>query len=108
MLTKNNKFEQILGNFNMEQLITEPTHLTLNSQTLINIIATTSSDLVTNARVKGPSLSNHCDIEAEIVSDSPKKKLMKRIILNYKSANWQNIDKELGNHNWEHIYTKNL
>ena len=46
MLTPNSKLSVVIDSFNMTQLIKEPTHITNNSQPLIDIIVTTSIDLV--------------------------------------------------------------
>ena len=72
MLVKNNKLEQILGNCIMHQVINEPKHLTEKSETLMDIIATSSLDLISHAKVRGPSLSNQCNIEIIFLSDSQK------------------------------------
>jgi len=103
LLVPNSKLSEILENFNMTQLITEPTHITENSQTLIDIIATTSLDLVKEAAVRGPSLSNHCDVELVLRFDGRKVQPIKRKITVYNQANWTEIKREISNENWNQV-----
>ena len=88
LLVPNSKLSEILENFNMTQLITEPTHITENSQTLIDIIATTSLDLVKEAAVRGPSLSYQCDVDLVLRFDGKKVQPVKRKITVYNQVNW--------------------
>jgi hypothetical protein len=95
--TPNNRLEIILSNFHFTQIITEPTHYTPTSATIIDIIATTSLDLVKNTSVRSPSLSNHCDTCVILTLKPEQQKTVNRKTYNYKKANWENLRKKLGN-----------
>ena len=101
LLIPKTSLSEILDNYNLTQLIREPTHFTKNSQTLIDIIASGSLDLVKHALVRGPSLSNHCDVELCLKFNGPKVKPITRKITDYKHANWKDLKKEIKKHDWE-------
>lgn len=107
LLIPDSKLERIFADFNLEQLITEPTHYTPTSATLIDIIATSSLDLVIKAEVLGPSLSNHCDIMATIRTKCKPPKTITRSVYSYKNVNWTTINNIIQNTDWNGIVTKN-
>jgi hypothetical protein len=106
MLIPNNRLEEILGNSNMTQLITEPTHFIPTSATIIDIIATSCLDLIIDAHVTSPSLSNHCDIAVLMTVGKVKGQKINRTIYDYKRADWENLNKNLKEHDWEDIFRK--
>ena len=82
---------EILRNFHMTQLTTEPTHITPNSSILIDIIATTSLDLVNKKRTHSPSLSNHSDVMVKVLLKRPKVAMVKRKIYDYSKTDWAKL-----------------
>jgi hypothetical protein len=86
-------------------MIKAPTHFTPNSSSLLDIIATTSSDLVKRAEVEGPSLSNHCDVTALVSLNKPHAERFRRKIYNYELADWEKMKTLVRQENWEPILT---
>jgi hypothetical protein len=84
-----NKLETILTNFHMTQLVHEPTHITPTSQTILDIIATTSMDMVKNTAVMSPSLSNHCTVGVLLNMQKVHENSFRRKVLNYNRADWK-------------------
>jgi hypothetical protein len=103
MSIPNNKLERLLSNLHFTQVITSPTHITTTSETIIDIIATTSLDLVHSSMVRSPSLSNHCDTGILINLKNAKRQTHPRQVYNYKKANWEKLNNDLKTHNWEPI-----
>jgi hypothetical protein len=99
----NNKLEQILGNSHMTQLIQEPTHITESSETILDIIATSSLDLVKEISVRAPTLSNHSGVTVTLDLKRKNERGAKRAILNYSKANWRELNEELASFDWEQI-----
>jgi hypothetical protein len=87
----------------MEQVIEAPTHYTGNNATLLDVIATTSADLIEKSEVLTPSLSNHCDITAHLNLTKPKMENYKKKVYSYDKANWQEINRQISENNWENI-----
>jgi exonuclease III len=106
LLLPNNKLQQILDNYHLEQLVKDPTHYTENSKTLIDIMATNSADLVKKTAVLTPSLSNHCDIVSELNTKKPKIDNHKRKIYTYDEAKWEEIRNKLRETNWNEVMRK--
>ena len=105
LLIPNSKLQSILDQYHLAQLIREPTHYTENNATLLDIMATTSSDLIEHTEVRPPSLSNHCDIAILMKIEKPKQEPYTRKIYDYKKANWIKIKHDLLNTNWEKVIT---
>jgi Icc-related predicted phosphoesterase len=97
------KLNEILENFHFEQFIKDPTHITEYSATLLDIFATTSADLVKEAKVRPPSLSNHSDVVARIDVNKPKAEKYKRQVYDYEKANWELLRGMIGATDWETI-----
>ena len=64
---RGNKLQKILDRLHMNQEINMPTHYTGTSATLLDIIATTSADLVEDSAVHPPSLSNHRALQMKLM-----------------------------------------
>jgi hypothetical protein len=90
-----NRLEGILSTRHFTQLIQEPTHISQQSSTLLDIIATTSLDLVINSTVRSPSLSNHCDVGVLLSLQKPKRQYLKRTVYDYKRANWRKLNQDI-------------
>ena len=103
MMIPNTKAHILFDSLHMQQLIDSPTHITDHSSTLIDVIATCSLDLVESSRVKAPSLSNHCDIEAVLNLKKPHPKKIKRLTYDYSNADWDGLREALATTDWNHI-----
>jgi exonuclease III len=76
MLVPDTKLHKILAGLHMELLIKKPTHYTGNNATLLDIIATTSTDLVERSEVLTPTLSNHCDVAVHLNVRKPETEII--------------------------------
>jgi hypothetical protein len=103
LLQPNTRLQQILDSFHLEQLIKSPTHVTENSSTLIDIITTSSADLIKKTEVGSPSLSNHSDITAWVSVDRPPPEKFKRKIYRYEEANWEMMRQDIISTDWERV-----
>jgi exonuclease III len=108
MFVKGNTLNQILEDMHMTQLINDSTHRTAYSETLIDIIATNSLDLVDDIKIKEPSLSNHCDVAALIKIRTHKQQGIKRTVYNYEKANWQGLSRAVEHFDWEDKHCNNM
>ena len=97
------KATEIFETLHMEQLIKEPTHITENSQTLIDIVATNCYDLINSSKVKSPSLSNHCDLEVTLNLQKPHVNKFKRLIYDYNRADWTGLKDKIKNTDWAEV-----
>ena len=84
----------------MHQEIKYPTQYTDTSAKLIDIIATTSLDLVEDTEVHAPTLTNHCDVSILLNLRKPKHEQFKRKIYLYEEANWEQMLKDIAEYDW--------
>jgi uridine kinase len=103
LLNPKTKLGDILEHLNMEQIINEPTHYTDNNATLIDIVATTSADLIEHFEVTTPSLSNHCDLSILINIETPKNECFARKVYKYTEADWAKLKQDIKNYDWEAV-----
>jgi hypothetical protein len=103
LLNPKNKLQAILDNMHMEQLVKVPTHYTDNNATLLDIIATTSSDLVVNTMVEAPSLSNHCDVSVYLSTSKPRAENFQKKIYKYDQADWPSLRNDISHYDWNDI-----
>ena len=109
LLQTGSKLEEIIENHHLTQLISEATHRTERAdrgqatETLIDVIITSSLDLVHKATTLTPSLSNHTDTIVEIKLNRTKHTKIRRKIFDYKRADWQSLRRQIADHNWERI-----
>ena len=75
----------------MHQEIKYPTHYIDTSAKLIDIIVTTSSNLVEDPEVRPPTLSNHCNVSILLNLIKSKHEKYKRKIYLYEEANWEQM-----------------
>ena len=100
-------FLDTFSNLSLEQLITMPTHvkgnildlLLANNPQMVNEISVCSDFLVCK--------SDHFPILFKIKSKTRMKKAVKRKIYNFKRADWDSINSELSNINWDHLLLSN-
>ena len=101
ILIQGNKLKKVFDKFNFDQIINEPTHTQDNSNKCLDIIATTSKDLIKSHGVLPVSTSNHKAVYAILKADKPKQKTYKREIWLTRDVNWDNLNNDLKNHDWK-------
>ena len=88
-------------NFELEQLINEPTHIRGN---LLDLLLTDKSPFISGVNVSDtilPCKSDHYCITFNIKSKFKRLKIPKREVYNYKRANWAAINSSLNSIDWE-------
>ena len=105
ILAKNSKAKDLFNSLPMEQQIGQPTHVSEEYATCIDILATNSLDLVssTTVLVRVPSLSQHSDIAVLLDLNKPKIKRIKREIFDYTNADWESLKEELQQTDWDAV-----
>ena len=93
---------QLIKGFSLTQLIDQPTHISANSSSLIDLIITDQVDsgLLPSPRDK----SNHEIIRGELNLAVPLPPPYKRRVWDYNEANYSLIKETLSNTNWEAIF----
>ena len=102
----NSRFRRILERNHLVQLIDKSTHNKDNSSTLIDIIATNSTDYIKSSGIMPPSLSNHCPVYACLKISKQKCKTFKRKIIKTNNVNWNEVNNELENVDWSPVLTE--
>ncbi|MEW8544385.1 MAG: reverse transcriptase family protein [Candidatus Thiodiazotropha sp.] len=91
-LNNNNKMTDLLLDFNLKQLINEPTHFTETSSSLIDLILVRNNANILSSGVTDPFIPNqtryHCPIIVLLKFLRPSIKTFKRRIWNYKLADF--------------------
>ena len=96
-------FLDMFFNLGMEQLIDKPTHIKGN---ILDLLLTDNSGLISNLNVnKGWHItkSDHFPITFEVNLRAKAKPRAKRVIYNFKRANWDCINHDISHTNWEQI-----
>ena len=113
------KLKQILQIYNMDQLVTEPTHFTENSSTILDLIITNNPDNVYSSGV-GENILDfniryHCPIFGIFKFHKPDVRSFKRRVWRYNEADYDTLRNKLGEVNWENckstdinVYTENV
>jgi len=97
------KFEQIFSNNNLSQIVNEPTHLTTNSATCIDLIATSQPNLFAECIIQ-PSLHPTCHHQinqCKFLIDIPPPNPYRRRIWHYNRANTSSIIRTISEYDWE-------
>ena len=101
----NNKMKELIQVYNMKQLISDPTHFTENSSSLIDLILFRNSPNILTSGVAGtfiPDLTRyHCPIIVHRKFLRPQNKGFKRRIWNYNLADFDKYRHVLTNSNLE-------
>lgn len=108
----NKKIKRILENFNLSQLIEDPTHYWDNSFSLLDLFIINSQDIVISSGVGETfydvNVRYHCPIFLALHIDKPKKLSFKRTIWEYKNGNYDLFREKLQNTNWALIMDNDL
>ena len=98
-----NKMTELLQEFNLKQLITEPTHFTENSSSLIDLILVRNNSNILSSGVIDPFIPDqtryHCPIIVLLKFLRPSTKTFKRRIWNYKMADFDKYRVVLSEYN---------
>ena len=82
--------------FHLENHISEPTRITDQSQTCLDLFLSNLQDKVNIARVSHPvGNSDHCTVELQIKLNFHINKTYKRLVWDYQNANFENFCKQL-------------
>ena len=96
-------FVDSFNGFGLDQCISGPTH---NKGRTLDLMLTNSKNFVTEINVSPDCYlckSDHYLLTFEVRSNVKRNKVPKRKILNFKKANWEALNNELGNINWDSI-----
>jgi hypothetical protein len=91
---------------NMHQLVSEPTHFTSHSESLLDPVICGNANLITCVKVLPQGISNHCPVVINILQDIPKTN-HKRSIWLFNRANWNGLKHETSNIQWNNILNEN-
>ena len=98
-------FLNTFGNLSLEQLVDVPTHAKGN---ILDYLITDSAHLVKNLTVEPHRPicgSDHHPIKFDLSLNTLRTKPIKRTIYNFKHADWDSLNSEFLNTNWEIILT---
>ena len=102
--TSSKKISSLCSQFNMCQLITEPTHFTENSSSLTDLIFVTNKESVLTSGVGEPCLDNsiryHCPIFGVFNFLKPKRTSVRRVIWKYDLGDYSILRNYLNGINW--------
>ncbi|MES9992730.1 MAG: reverse transcriptase family protein, partial [Candidatus Thiodiazotropha sp.] len=101
------KISDLCQQYNLSQLITEETHFTENSSSLIDLIMTSNTNDILSSGVGDPFLDQnirfHCPVFCVLNFDKHKSNILKRHIWLYDRGDYQSLSDELTNTNWAHL-----
>lgn len=92
--------KEFCASFNLTQLISQPTRVTPNSSTLLDVILTTSQDLVTQSEVICTSISDHFPVIVTLNLKRPRPQAIKFKTRSYKSYNPVDFDRDVSMISW--------
>lgn len=108
----NNKMKGLIQEYNLKQLVNEPTHFTEHSSSLIDLILARSNTNVLMSEVADTFIPNqiryHCPIILLLKFFRPKNKTFKRRIWNYKLANFDRYRVILSEYNLDEKLQENF
>ena len=105
--------------FSLTQCITEPTHFTENSSSIIDIILVSKSELLVNSGVGEPFLDQniryHCPVFGIFNHTKARFKSYRRQVWNYDTRNYDKLREMANSNDWNasinddvNIYTENI
>ena len=107
-----NKINNICQQYNLHQLIREPTHFTERSSSIIDLILVSDPRNLLLSGVGDPFLNQdiryHCPIYAVYKFLKPHAKSIKRHIWMYKNGNYDNLKEKFRNSDWESFAHENI
>ena len=95
-----------LDKYGMHQIIMEPTRITNNSKTLLDIIVTSSLEYVRDPEVvRMDGVSDHCLVKCNIYCKRLQKTIKFRTCRDYSSFNYNAFLADMYGFNWDFLYT---
>ena len=94
-------FLDTFSNFGIEQLITSPTH---SGGNILDLVLTDKPHLISNVRISEhniPCKSDHSAVSFTLKSKVKRIKSQKREALNFKRANWDALNADLADIDWQ-------
>ena len=101
-------FLDTFSNFELEQLISVPTHIKGNT---LDLLLTDRSGLISDVDVSDSSLpckSDHFCLNFNLKSKFKRLKLQKREVYNFKRANWDGLNSDLNSVDWDSQLNGNI
>ena len=98
---ENCHLRNLINNCNLTQIIDEPTRVPLN--TLLDIIVTNAPSLISKHGILAPICSDHKPIYACLKFPHDKTQSFKRMVWDFKNANFDLFREKLLNTNWDFI-----
>ncbi|PJE77769.1 hypothetical protein CI610_03302 [invertebrate metagenome] len=99
----NDHLSRLLIKHNLSSLISEPTRITPDSATSIDVIFTNNLNLIKNTHVSPPFCSDHSPVHAQISFTLFKQASYKKPLLKYDEADFDSINNALLNIDWLNI-----
>lgn len=99
----NGRLERVMNKFNLQHIITEPTRITENSETCLDLIMTNHMSIINNSEILAPFHSDHCTVSAEIAFKTYKSQAFKKSIWKFEEANSNKIEQQLNSTDWSFI-----
>ena len=106
------KVRDLCQQFNLEQIINEPTHFTENSSSLIDLILTSNRNTILLSSVGEPFLEQnvryHCPVVSVLSFSKPLAPLYKRRVFIYDRGNYQAFSNDLVQTDWQTLKSENI
>ena len=94
-------FLDSFSNFELEQFVKTPTH---NKGNILDLLLTDKTQLISNVKVSDfnkPCKSDHFNLTFQLNSKVKRLKIPKREVFNYKRADWDSLNKDIKNVDWQ-------
>lgn len=88
------EFLDLCSTFHFSQLVTQPTRISITSANVLDLVLTTSPDLVRSLACT-PGLSDHCFIHFSIKANTNKTRGKPKYVRDYRKADYLSISKDL-------------
>ena len=106
------KIDNMCMQFGISQLISEPTHYTESSQSIIDLFFVSSPNLVSICGVGEPFLGQniryHCPVFCCIRYPKPRHTPFKRIVWKFSEANFDQLRTNVSNFDWNSCYNDDI
>ena len=107
-----NKINVICQQFNLHNLIQEPTHFTESSSSIIDLLLTSNTNSVLLSGIGEPFLDQdiryHCPVFCILAFDKPITKVFTRHIWLYNKGNYDGLRNALSDTNWGALKHRNI
>ena len=111
MNVNHSKMKNLIASYNFNQVITDPTHFTENSRSLIDLIICKNVRNVLTSFVSDPFIPDlvryHCPVVVVLKFIKPKQHVYKRHIWLYDRGDYENFRRIINSSNWDTIINPN-